>query len=64
MLLLLVNKKKWFLGNNDVSKEVSLLEMELPTVPQILGPGKVLAASHSDLPSTAPLVASLACSKS
>ena len=61
MLLLLVNKKKWFLGNKDGHQEgkvAGFLEMDLPPVPQILGPGKVLAASPGDSPSTIPLVAS------
>lgn len=57
MLLLLVTKKKWYLGNTQDlkdSKAASLLDMELPSVPKLLSPGSVLAASN-DLPSTAPV---------
>lgn len=59
MLLLLINKKKWFLGTADDSKDVkmpALLDVELSSVPKILGPATVLAASSNDLNVSTPVV--------
>lgn len=61
MLLLLVNKKKWFLGNKEELKEVKkpgLLDVEISNVPKLLGAGNVLAATPNDLPPGAQTVVS------
>ncbi|KAK3924310.1 Protoheme IX farnesyltransferase, mitochondrial [Frankliniella fusca] len=60
MLLLLVNKKKWFLGKSEDLKDVKksgLLEVEISNVPKILA-GNVLAATPNDLPPSSQTVVS------
>lgn len=55
MLLLLVNKKKWFLGNKEEIVVPNLLDINLPKVSMKLGPTNVLAATPTNSSPSTPV---------